>query len=80
VLDSEYSLLEDVKADELDAVGWMMLSMIGSPADGCVEDAAVFCPKSPPRKPRDELVSLSVLATYSLLEEIVEELDSENVG
>lgn len=62
-----------------------MLSMIGRPADGCVEDAAVFCPKSPPRKPRDddsrvELVSLSVLATYSLLEEIVEELDSENVG
>jgi hypothetical protein len=80
VLNSEYSLLEDVKTDELDAVGWTMLSMIGSPADGCVEDAAVFCPKSPPRKPRDELVSLSVLATYSLLEEIVEELDSENVG
>jgi len=61
-----------------------MLSMIGSPADGCVEDAAVFGPKSPPRKPRDDsrvkLVSLSVLGTYSLLEEIVEELDSENVG
>jgi hypothetical protein len=62
----------------------MMLSRIGIPADGCVEDAAVFCPKSPPRKPRDdsrvELVSLSVLATYSLLDEIVEELGSENVG
>jgi hypothetical protein len=46
----------------------MMLSRIGIPADGCVdEDAAVDWPKSPPRKPRDdsrvELVSLSVLAT-----------------
>lgn len=39
------------------------------------------CPKSPPRKPRVELdESLSVLGTYSLLDEIVEELDSENVG
>ena len=61
-----------------------MLSITGSPADGCVEDAAVFCPKSPPKNPRDdssvELVSLSVLGTYSLVEDVSEELDSENVG
>jgi hypothetical protein len=82
LLDSEYTLLEDVTTDELDAVGWIMLSRIGIPADGWVdEDAAVDCPKSPPRKPRVELdKSLAVLGTYSLLDEIVEELDSENVG
>jgi hypothetical protein len=84
LLDSKYSLVEDVNTDELEAVGWMMLSRIGIPADGCVDEDAVDCPKSPPRNPRDdsrvELVSLSVLATYSLLEEIVEELGSDNVG
>jgi hypothetical protein len=63
-----------------------MLSIAGIPAEGCVDKVgAVECPKIPPRKPRDDSgvelgESLSVLATYSLLEEVVEELDSENVG
>lgn len=62
-----------------------MLSIAGMPAEGCVDKVgAVECPKIP-RKPRDDSgvelgESLSVLAKYSLLEEVVEELDSENVG
>jgi len=64
-----------------------MLSITGSPAEGCIDEAGAldWPPKSPPRKPRDDSrveldESLSVLATYPVLEDTVEELDSENVG
>ena len=61
-----------------------MLSIIGSPAEGCVDEAEAvdWPPKSPPRKPRDDSrVELGEsLSTYSLLQDVVEELDSENVG
>lgn len=65
-------------------MGWTMLSIIGSPAEGCVgeAEAADWPPKRPPRKPRDDSgVELGEsLSTFSLLQDVVEELVSEIVG